>query len=201
MQDYRRSRQTLCQIARARNGPAPGRGPPQDPGGCRSSGAGASPSTTTSDRFSTPNCSLTGRAHNGPATSSSSRRDRKRIRIGFGTGSWRHTRASSGRRSPRVCGRITSRFETPAWSATFPRGARGREPSPESSFRCRFPTRTALFRRVDEYLLDAELTDKILQARQLRQQNGGKWPAAIPGIETTRYPGARWIYTVSPAGS
>jgi hypothetical protein len=57
------------------------------------------------------------------------------------------------------------------------------------------------FRRVDSFVLDAELTDKVLEARQLRQQNGGKWPAAIPGIETTRLPGARWIYSVSPGGA
>ncbi len=62
------------------------------------------------------------------------------------------------------------------------------------------PNTHSSFRRVDEFLIDAELTDKILQARQLRQQNGGKWPAAISGIDITRLPGARWVYSVSAEG-
>lgn len=63
------------------------------------------------------------------------------------------------------------------------------------------PNTLEMFRRIDRFLLDAELTDKILQARQLRLRNGGKWPPAIPGIEVTRFPGARWIYSVSPEGT
>jgi hypothetical protein len=58
------------------------------------------------------------------------------------------------------------------------------------------------FRRVDRFVLDAELTGKILQARQLRLQNGSKeWPAEIPGIEVSRFPGAKWIYSISPNGT
>jgi hypothetical protein len=58
------------------------------------------------------------------------------------------------------------------------------------------------FRRVDRLVLDAELTGKILQARQLRLQNGSEeWPAAIPGIEVSRLRGAKWIYSISPQGT
>lgn len=58
------------------------------------------------------------------------------------------------------------------------------------------------FRRVDRLVLDAELTGKILQARQLRLQNGSEeWPAAVPGIESSRFPGAKWIYSISPDGT
>jgi hypothetical protein len=63
------------------------------------------------------------------------------------------------------------------------------------------PNKRNLFRRVDSFILDAELTSKVLEARQLRLQNGVKWPTAIPGIEVTRFPGAKWLYSVSPRGS
>jgi hypothetical protein len=57
-----------------------------------------------------------------------------------------------------------------------------------------------LFARADRLVVDAELTSKILEAKHLRRENGGRWPAAIPGIETSRYPGASWRYEVSPDG-
>ncbi len=58
------------------------------------------------------------------------------------------------------------------------------------------------FRRLDRLVLDTELTDKVLEARLLRLQNGSEeWPAAIPGIEVSRFPGAKWIYSVSPRGT
>ncbi|MGH9365815.1 MAG: hypothetical protein ACRD1B_11215 [Thermoanaerobaculia bacterium] len=63
------------------------------------------------------------------------------------------------------------------------------------------PNKLEMFRRVDRFVLDTELTDKILQARQRRLQNGWKWPAAIPGIEMTRFHEAKWIYSVSPEGT
>jgi hypothetical protein len=55
--------------------------------------------------------------------------------------------------------------------------------------------------RADRLVVDAELTSKILEAKRLRRENGGRWPAAIPGIETSRYPGASWRYEVSPDGA
>jgi hypothetical protein len=57
------------------------------------------------------------------------------------------------------------------------------------------------FRRVDRLVIESELTDKILQARSLRRENNLRWPAAVAGIEATRFPGARWIYAVSPQGT
>ena len=62
------------------------------------------------------------------------------------------------------------------------------------------PGTHSMFRRVDEYLLDAELTDKVLRARELRAENGNRWPVSIPGIEETRASDARWIYSVAPNG-
>ena len=81
-----------------------------------------------------------------------------------------------------------------------PERPRANETAADILFAISWPNLYSTFLRVDEFALDAELTDKILQARQLRALNGGKWPAAIPGIAATRYSGARWIYTVSPAG-
>jgi hypothetical protein len=47
--------------------------------------------------------------------------------------------------------------------------------------------------------LQIELTDRVLQARALKAKLG-KWPAAIPGIETSRVPGAHWVYRAGPDG-
>jgi hypothetical protein len=56
------------------------------------------------------------------------------------------------------------------------------------------------FARADRLVVDAELTSKILEAKQLRKENGMRWPTAIPAIETSRFPGASWRYEVSPKG-
>ena len=58
-----------------------------------------------------------------------------------------------------------------------------------------------LFARADRLVVDAELTSKILEAKHLRRENGGRWPAAIPGIEKSAFPDASWRYEVSPDGS
>ncbi len=57
------------------------------------------------------------------------------------------------------------------------------------------------FVRADRLVVDTELTSKILEAKHLRRENGRRWPAAIPGIEASRYPGASWRYEVSHDGS
>lgn len=62
------------------------------------------------------------------------------------------------------------------------------------------PNTRNLFVRADRLVVDVELTSKILEAKRLRRENGGHWPAAIPGIETSRFPGASWLYDVSPGG-
>jgi len=56
------------------------------------------------------------------------------------------------------------------------------------------------FRFVGAWELEVELTGKVLGARALRDANGGKWLAAIPGIERSASPAGRWIYAVSPEG-
>lgn len=48
-------------------------------------------------------------------------------------------------------------------------------------------------------MLQLELTDRVLRARQLKAQLG-RWPAAIPDIEKSRVPGAHWIYVVGQDG-
>lgn len=56
------------------------------------------------------------------------------------------------------------------------------------------------FLRADRLVVDAELTSKVLEARRLRREGGGRWPAAIPGVEASRFPGASWRYEASPDG-
>ena len=53
---------------------------------------------------------------------------------------------------------------------------------------------------IGEGELELELTRKVLEARAAREANGGAWPAAIPGIETSVNPGGHWFYEVSPDG-
>ncbi len=127
--------------------------------------------------------------------------------------------ARSGKNSKRLWNRFLAPYQGLVWSQVaaglradyveirdarvvrdIPEGGPGKRTVVGILLSLQIPNTHGLFRRVDEFLLDAELTDKILQARQLRRRNGGQWPAAIPGIETTRYPGARWIYSVSPTG-
>ena len=51
---------------------------------------------------------------------------------------------------------------------------------------------------VSRVALDAEMTLKILDLRAARDENGGRWPKALPGIErSTNCPRDRWIYNVS----
>jgi hypothetical protein len=62
------------------------------------------------------------------------------------------------------------------------------------------PNMVDCFKRADRLVIESELTDKILQARQLRRESSLKWPASVPGIEATCFPDAKWIYSVSPEG-
>ena len=55
--------------------------------------------------------------------------------------------------------------------------------------------------RAERLVVDAELTERVLRARQARAANRGVWPASIPGIEVTRVKGAHWIYAVAPGGT
>ncbi len=62
------------------------------------------------------------------------------------------------------------------------------------------PSTRNVFNRADRLVVDAELTAKILEVKELRKKNGGRWPAAAPGIESSKFPGASWRYEVSPDG-
>lgn len=44
--------------------------------------------------------------------------------------------------------------------------------------------------------VDAEFTARVLDLREARDRNGGAWPASVPGIGTSRCPGARFVYEV-----
>jgi hypothetical protein len=48
-------------------------------------------------------------------------------------------------------------------------------------------------------IIDTELTDRVLQARMLRDKLG-RWPAEMREISPTRVPGARWIYKLDESG-
>ena len=51
----------------------------------------------------------------------------------------------------------------------------------------------------DLVMLQLELTDRVLQARQLKAQMG-RWPAAIPNVETSRIAGVHWAYRLGSDG-
>ncbi len=75
-----------------------------------------------------------------------------------------------------------------------------RSPRPTSYIDVHARRTPQLLRSADRLVVDAELTSKILEAKRLRKENGGRWPAAIPGIETSHFPGASWRYEASPDG-
>jgi len=52
-------------------------------------------------------------------------------------------------------------------------------------------------RRADRLMVDTELTDRVLQARELRAKLG-TWPQEIPGFAASRMPDAHWIYSPAP---
>jgi hypothetical protein len=54
-------------------------------------------------------------------------------------------------------------------------------------------------RRADRLMVDTELTDRVLQARELRAKLGS-WPQEIPGFAASRMPNAHWIYAPAPDG-
>ena len=51
-----------------------------------------------------------------------------------------------------------------------------------------------------QYQLDLELTDKILQVKELAKKEG-KFPQSIPNLESSVCPGVNWVYQVKPDGS
>jgi len=62
--------------------------------------------------------------------------------------------------------------------------------------------RSGLYRAwltADDVMLQLELTDRVLRARELKAQLG-RWPSAIPAIEPSRVGGVHWVYRVSADG-
>lgn len=55
-----------------------------------------------------------------------------------------------------------------------------------------------VLRRTDRLVVDLELTDRVLLARELRREAGPEapWPARVEGLETSRLAGASWAYAV-----
>ena len=53
--------------------------------------------------------------------------------------------------------------------------------------------------RQTKYMLDLELTKKILQVKELAAKTG-KWPQSVPNMESKICPGVEWVYQVSPDG-
>ncbi|MEQ8537936.1 MAG: hypothetical protein RIB93_10860 [Coleofasciculus sp. D1-CHI-01] len=50
------------------------------------------------------------------------------------------------------------------------------------------------------YMLDLELTQKILEVKALAAKTG-KWPQSVPKMESEICPGVEWVYQVSPEGT
>jgi hypothetical protein len=55
-------------------------------------------------------------------------------------------------------------------------------------------------RKATHYMLDLELTQKILQVKALAAKTG-KWPQSVPNMESEICPGFEWVYQVSPDGT
>jgi len=60
-----------------------------------------------------------------------------------------------------------------------------------------FPSQTS---KAAKYMLDLELTQKILQVKALAAKTG-KWPASVPEMKSSICPGAKWLYRVAPDGT
>jgi hypothetical protein len=61
------------------------------------------------------------------------------------------------------------------------------------------PNLAMAMRRVDSLIVDSELSERILEARLLRDRLG-HWPGALPGDGVSRLSGGRWNYTVEGDG-
>ncbi len=56
------------------------------------------------------------------------------------------------------------------------------------------------WRKGGRIMLELEMTQKILQAKELAAKQG-KWPQSLPGLESSICAGYKWIYKVSPDGT
>ncbi|EDX73405.1 hypothetical protein MC7420_1201 [Coleofasciculus chthonoplastes PCC 7420] len=62
------------------------------------------------------------------------------------------------------------------------------------------PARFNGHHRATHYMLDLELTQKILQVKAIAAKTG-KWPQSVPNMESKICPGVEWVYQVSPDGT
>jgi len=60
-----------------------------------------------------------------------------------------------------------------------------------------FPSQTS---KAAKYMLDLELTQKILQVKALAAKTG-KWPPSVPDMKSSICPGAKWLYRVAADGT
>ena len=62
------------------------------------------------------------------------------------------------------------------------------------------PARFNGHHRATQYMLELELTQKILQVKAIAAKTG-KWPPSVPNMESEICPGVEWVYQVSPDGT
>lgn len=62
------------------------------------------------------------------------------------------------------------------------------------------PSLASMWRKPGRLMLELEMTQKILQAKELAAKQG-KWPQSLPGLESSICAGYKWIYKVSPDGT
>lgn len=63
-----------------------------------------------------------------------------------------------------------------------------------------YPNMSSQWRKSGRLMLEFEMTQKILQAKEFAAKQG-KWPQSLPGLESSVCPGYKWIYKVSPDGT
>lgn len=105
-------------------------------------------------------------------------------------GPWR--RLSAAKESNAVRGEVVRLRDAPP-SDQLP------EPDPVAG--AAIPNLRNAFLRAYRLVVDAELTARVLDARAARAASKGRWPATLPGVETSAYPGASWSYTVAADGT
>ncbi|HYM60196.1 MAG TPA: hypothetical protein VEZ11_04820 [Thermoanaerobaculia bacterium] len=74
------------------------------------------------------------------------------------------------------------------------------EAAPHWNFAARVASTMRLgssWQRLRRYSLEAEGTSKIVALKKARIDNGGSWPATVPGLTTSRCSDGRWLYAVT----
>jgi hypothetical protein len=63
-----------------------------------------------------------------------------------------------------------------------------------------YPSLASMWRKPGRLMLELEMTQKIMQAKELAAKPG-KWPQSLPDLESSICAGYKWIYKVSPDGT